>query len=375
LAKETDKEKRAILYQNAIDTFEKALDTVDTSEPLVYSNLALLWNAYAHFYVNVEQPKEARQTWERAVNAEMSYDRTQVFMYYCAFEQSFDTQRCLEISRKAVANRQKGMTKSLKLWNLNLEWELKLGSWDSRKATFKQMCALKVVTPMTILKYALALKEGQHFEESFRVLEQGVLMFVWPNVQDIWLIYLSDFVERFKATNLECTRDLFEQVLSICPTADAAKFYLLFGHFEETYGMEAHALRIYWRAIDGVPDADKLTFYYLIFRRTAEFGTLLNTRPVCDRILEHANQMKEVPLIRKVINKFGKLYANMEESQGEVKRARVIYAYTAEYWVPEQGLTIFEEWRDFEQKFGNEFSFREMLRVKRSVEARAEFKV
>ena len=67
-----------------------------------------------------------------------------------------------------------------------------------------------------MLNFALILKRAKYFEESFKVYEKAVSLFKWPHVKDVWLWYLTDFVERYGGTKLERARDLFEQVCASC---------------------------------------------------------------------------------------------------------------------------------------------------------------
>jgi pre-mRNA-splicing factor SYF1 len=43
------------------------------------------------------------------------------------------------------------------------------------------------------------------------------MMFDWPRVYEIWLIYISKMVEKYAGTKLERIRHLFEQALKGCP--------------------------------------------------------------------------------------------------------------------------------------------------------------
>lgn len=54
---------------------------------------------------------------------------------------------------------------------------------------------------------------------------------------------------------------------------------------------------------------------------------------------------------------------------GEVDRARAIYVHAASLSDPRVDLAFWNEWNDFEVQYGNEDTFREMLRIRRSVSA------
>merc|ERR1712032_390197 len=62
-------------------------------------------------------------------------------------------------------------------------------------------------------------------------------------------------------------------------------------------------------------------------------------------------------------------FANMEISLQEIDRARAILNYGAQMADPRKDEEYWKAWNEFEVSFGNEETFREMLRIKRSVEA------
>jgi pre-mRNA-splicing factor SYF1 len=59
----------------------------------------------------------------------------------------------------------------------------------------------------------------------------------------------------------------------------------------------------------------------------------------------------------------------MEVGLNQIGRARAIYVYGAQSADPRRIPEYWKGWNDFEIEYGNEDTFREMLRVKRSVEA------
>lgn len=108
-----------------------------------------------------------------------------------------------------------------------MDLEESLGDIKSTCAVYDKILDLKIATPQIILNYALYLqvmcylrfkvkfeKENKYWEESFRVYERGVTLFKFPHASDIWSAYLHHFVERYKGTKAERTRDLFEQVIN-----------------------------------------------------------------------------------------------------------------------------------------------------------------
>ena len=60
-------------------------------------------------------------------------------------------------------------------------------------------------------------------------------------------------------------------------------------------------------------------------------------------------------------------YAMLEKKLGEVDRARAIFAHGAQFDNPKRCPDYWQAWQDFEVAHGNEDTFRDMLRIKRSV--------
>ena len=62
-------------------------------------------------------------------------------------------------------------------------------------------------------------------------------------------------------------------------------------------------------------------------------------------------------------------YAALERKLGEIDRARAIYAHASQFCDPRVNQNFWAEWNTFEIETGSEDTFREMLRIKRSVQA------
>lgn len=62
-------------------------------------------------------------------------------------------------------------------------------------------------------------------------------------------------------------------------------------------------------------------------------------------------------------------FAEMETKLGEIDRARAIYAHCSQMCDPRVTAEFWQTWKEFEVRHGNEDTMREMLRIKRSVQA------
>ncbi len=65
----------------------------------------------------------------------------------------------------------------------------------------------------------------------------------------------------------------------------------------------------------------------------------------------------------------GAKFADMEKSLGEIDRARAIYGHASQFCDPRTNPDFWTKWHAFEVQHGNEDTFKEMLRIKRSVQA------
>ena len=62
-------------------------------------------------------------------------------------------------------------------------------------------------------------------------------------------------------------------------------------------------------------------------------------------------------------------FAEMERRLGEIDRARAIYGHASQFCDPRVDSDFWKRWEGFEVTHGNEDTFKEMLRIKRSVQA------
>ncbi|KAK3286689.1 hypothetical protein CYMTET_5767 [Cymbomonas tetramitiformis] len=109
------------------------------------------------------------------------------------------------------------------------------------------------------------------------------------------------------------------------------------------------------------PD-EKLAMYELYLNRAKEFFGVGKAR----EILETAIDAKLPDSITKSLCV---QYANLERRLGEIDRARALFRHASQFADPKTDYGFWDEWNEFEIKHGNEDTFREMLRIKRSVSA------
>jgi pre-mRNA-splicing factor SYF1 len=118
-------------------------------------------------------------------------------------------------------------------------------------------------------------------------------------------------------------------------------------------------------------------FTIYIAKATANFG-LPATRPIYEKAIEgkfqpfhHSVQdlNRTLVLPDKQTAEMCLRFAALERKLGEIDRARAIYAHASQFCDPRVNPRFWSEWNNFEIETGSEDTFREMLRIKRSVQA------
>jgi len=146
------------------------------------------------------------------------------------------------------------------------------------------------------------------------------------------------------------------------PAEHAKPFYLLYAQLEEKHGLMRHAMSIYNRATSAIVEKDRYDIFVLYIKKAEEHYGVTRTRPIYERAIE----VLPDPQVKTMCIRF----ADVERKLGEIDRARAIYTHASQLCDPQTVLSFWKTWHDFEVQHGNEDTFREMLRVKRSVQAR-----
>lgn len=163
---------------------------------------------------------------------------------------------------------------NINAWSLYIDLLESQGEFELTKSAYERVMTLKIATPGSVLNFADFLQRNRFYEESFRVYERAVLLFEWPRVYEIWLIYISKMVEKYAGSKLERIRHLFEQALKGCPVEQSKLFMYMYADFEENFGLLSHAMEIYERAVNlmkqGLEQVECINVY--IAKATQFFG-------------------------------------------------------------------------------------------------------
>ena len=371
-------------------TYAEALKTVDPRKST--GKVSGLWLAFASYYDMNGDLENARALFKRASEVEFR-SVEELAQIWCAWGelelkhghhnkaldilQQAVTQPIASIKRRRAQAVAQGigksggeaevnscrdrLYKSVSVWSLYLDLEETFGSTDSCRAAYEKALDLKVITPQMVLNYAAFLEERNFYEDSFKVFERAIALFTFPHVKVIWNSYLDSFLSRYEGSKIERLRDLFEQAVSNVPQENAAEFYIKYAKAEESYGLLRHAMSIYDRATRAVAEESRLDMYRLYIKKVEQHYGLTKTRPIYELAVSELND----DMSRAICLEF----ADMECKLGEIDRARMIFVHGSQFGDPRREMGYWKVWREFEEAHGNEETFREMLRIQRSVEA------
>ncbi|EXJ55878.1 pre-mRNA-splicing factor syf1 [Cladophialophora yegresii CBS 114405] len=371
-------EKRVALWndnkQEIVQTYTDAIAAIQPKRAV--GKFHELWLNYAKFYEENGDLDTARMILDKAVKVPYKSvaELADTWVGWAEMElrnENFDNAlKVMATATKApkrstvdyfdeTLSPQQRVHKSWKVWSFYVDLVESVGSLDETRAVYDRIFELRIATPQTVVNYANLLEEHGYFEESFKVYERGLDVFTYPVAFEIWNLYLTKAVTRKIA--LERLRDLFEQAVENVPPQFAKPIYLMYGDLEEERGLARSAMRIYERATRAVSDEDRLPmFEFYITKSATNFG-LTSTRPIYERAIAALPDSDAKAMCLK--------FAEMERRLGEIDRARAIYGHASQYADPRVDKPFWETWEKFEVAHGNEDTFKEMLRIKRSVAA------
>ncbi|KEI41587.1 uncharacterized protein L969DRAFT_45779 [Mixia osmundae IAM 14324] len=384
-------EKRVALHgtddSKVDETYRRAIDTINPRKAV--GGFHHIFISYAKFFEeggvaasaadrSESDLASARQVFERAIAVPFRKvdELAEIWCEWAEMEvrnENYDEalrimQRATALPRRTKVNfhdetltAQQRLFKSLKLWSFYVDLEESIGSVESTKEVYDKIFELKIANAQIVINFANFLEENSYFEDSFKVYERGVDLFTYPVVFEIWNTYLTKFIRRYGGEKIERARDLFEQALDGCPSKFVKPLYLLYGQLEEEHGLAKRAMSVYERATQAVDAKDRFTMYeVLIAKATANFG-MPATRSIYEKALEALPDAETATMCLR--------FAGLEKKLGEIDRARAIYAHGSQFCDPRVNPEFWSDWNSFEISHGSEDTFREMLRIKRAVQA------
>lgn len=378
----TEWEKRVVLWGNnkmeVAQTYSDAIASVSPHKAI--GKFHELWISYAKFYEDGGDLAIARVIMGKAVKvpfktvaelAETWCGWAEMELRNENFHQAVDIMAKATIAPKRSTidyfdeklSPQQRVHKSWKLWSFYVDLVESESTLKETKNVYERIFELRIATPQTVVNYANLLEENQYFEESFKIYERGLDLFSYPVAFELWNLYLRKAVDR--KISIERLRDLFEQAIEGCPAKFAKVLYLMYGSLEEERGLARHAMRIYERATRAVSDEDRSEMFNFYMTKSASNFGLTSTRAIYERAITALPDKEARDMCLK--------FAEMERRLGEIDRARAIYGHASQFCDPRTTPNFWSKWEAFEVHHGNEDTFKEMLRIKRSVQAQYKY--
>lgn len=372
-------EKRVALWgENSNEVVETYNTAIKTINPKKANKFYLLWVKFAKFYESHGDLSTARIIFDKATKVPYKSvnELADLWIEWSEMElrqENFDL--AIKVMEKATfgpriskidyfdetKSPQERLHKSMKAWSFYLDLVESTSSIKEVKPLYDRVFELKIGTMLTFVNYAQLLEENNYFEEAFKVYERGIDLFSYPTVFELWNIYLQKAIDR--KLGIERLRDLFEQALESCPPDLSRQLYILYAKLEEDRGLVRNAIKIYDRAVQKVISREKKTVYRVYISRVAENFGLPATRQIFQQALNDLDD--------EGANEIGKEFIIVEEKLGEIDRARALYGFVSQFNNPDDSLNagFWQKWHEFEVQNGAEDTYKEMLRIKRSVKA------
>ncbi len=371
-------EKRVALWgDNRTEVVQTYTDAIAAVQPRkAIGKFHELWVNYAKFYEKAGDLRTVNIIMEKAVKVPFKSvaELAEMWCEWAEMElrnENFDKAVSIMVKATQAPKRstvdyfdetlppQQRVHKSWKLWSFYVDLVESVSTLEDTRKVYERIFELRIATPQTVVNYANLLEENKYFEESFKIYERGLDLFSYPVAFELWNLYLTKAVDRH--IGIERLRDLFEQAVEDCPPKFAKVLYLMYGALEEERGLARHAMRIYERATRAVSDEDRFElFNFYITKSASNFG-LTSTRPIYERAIAALPDKEARDMCLK--------FAEMERRLGEIDRARAIYGHASQFCDPRTTQDFWAKWEAFEIQHGNEDTFKEMLRIKRSVRA------
>ena len=379
--------ERAILETSSdekLRVFERAIKIINFANA---TDLACFWSHFAQIYLKQNDVEAACSIFEQAIKsgAKDHNDLVSIWIEYGRLLISFNYQKFNDLMARAVKN--SFATQSERFWEFycnGVEEKCIVEKIvEPMIAVYEKMFDLKVIKPQNAVNYAIFLEEAGFIDLSSRVYEKAIHAFGWPVAFEFWNLYIPKF-ESFcrksekgliSEVNLENIRELYEAALNDCKDFKYSSFfYIQYFEFEDKYGSSRKSLQILDRACkDGIArinfiDSKGIDDLESLYRKYIDkIIKVLGAAATRDAYLQAIKSFPENNSRDLCLE-----FAELEAGLGEYERARAIYGFGAQFTDPRINLEFWKRWEEFELSYGNEMTYKDMLRLKRTVEDRYE---
>lgn len=252
---------------------------------------------------------------------------------------------------------------SQRLWTLFIDLlestsESSTGAEETVQA-YEQLIALKLATPLNFINYSHFLQEQGQWDQSFKIYERAISIFPGQTRFEIWSLYLQQSLDRKRPT--ETMRDLFEQALKVVEEdIDCPSLFILCSDFEHSCGLEKRSIDILLRGCRECKSLSaKVTLWDACISSSKERLGAESSRPLYEECIKMLPNSKATS--------FALEFAKTEVVLGDYERARAVLRFGANLIHPDRNVQLWDYWGEFELKYGDKSTYKEMLKLKREL--------
>jgi pre-mRNA-splicing factor SYF1 len=115
-----------------------------------------------------------------------------------------------------------------------------------------------------------------------------------------------------------------------------------------------------FQALKAVSEKDRVAVYNAYISHVTQYFGVTQTRPIYESAVASLPDLAAKGMCLR--------YAELERKLGEIDRARALYQHASQFSDPRSDTDFWEKWQEFEVQHGNEETYKEMRRLKRSVQ-------
>ncbi|EGW35761.1 uncharacterized protein SPAPADRAFT_132070 [Spathaspora passalidarum NRRL Y-27907] len=394
------------IYKNnlgkLLQTYTDALKSINPLKVVSTNHkLCEIWIQYASIYSNNKDYKTADFIYSKSITSQFLHpdELAEIYIQWCEMvlgTDQFPETYAIEILDSVMYREydedfqytdstitvQKRIVKSRKLWNFYIdllesfvESPEQVEDIDKVGKAYEVLISKKIITVKDILAYANFLHTWKYHERAWQIYERGLQLFVDPELKfEIWNVYLPDMIKHQGDT--ERIQDLFEVSLKQVPAWLMNPILVLYSQYEKDHSRIINSINILIKSLKTFDKAQREHTNRLTEITTMKFE-------IVKIILIKLIEIKDINQFRQIAQdaieddyfalqqfiQLAQIFIDFEITQSEFNRVRELYKYVCGLSTSDKVKVMWESWENFELEYGNETSFKDMLRYKRNVSA------
>lgn len=336
-------------------TFVEAIKSIN---PLTcYSNeghrLCDIWIKYAQIYSSKKDLKTADLIYSKSVTSKFKSvsDLEEIYCNWAKIYVESDNFEKGLLVLESVIFKADDISRSIRLWSYYFEiMEIYVDDIARIKAAYSKMIELKYATPLMLFQFANFLEDEGEINESFKIYEIGLKEFNDKSIRfEIYNNYLVKMIQFNQDT--ERTRDLFDKSLADLPKDLVKPIIILYSEFEYSKGLIIKSFDI----VNDYILSTSLDPIELIMILISKFDGQVDLRQWFEKWMT-------LKLTNDSLIKLSKEFIKYEIKAKQFERVRSLFEYlhsNVEY--------PFKDWEDFELEYGDESTFKKMIRFKNQI--------